>query len=211
MKVALACDLLDGRNCGMRIALEGFLGGVAQLGRQETFKLIHGSPFTGKSYEGFTDSIIARGAGPGSGLYWSHVPNPKQVIARCHLLMCQEGILTIAVPNDVMSIRIVGKTWIKRILSRCGVGRFRNVGKLGLPGIALDGSFDEIHLSHFTPTVLQRLLEGSGFEIIENSLDPFYVAGGIRALLHRVYYLSMTLLKFLLKKNYYETLWVVAK
>jgi len=77
MRVALGCDLLDGLNCGMRIALEGFLGGVAQLGRQETFKLIHGSPFTGKSYEGFTDSVITRGAGPGSGLYWSQVKVPR--------------------------------------------------------------------------------------------------------------------------------------
>lgn len=140
-----------------------------------------------------------------------HVPNPRQVIARCHSLMCQEGILTIAVPNDVMSIRIVGKTRIKKILGRCGVGRFKNVSRLGLPSIALNGSLDEIHLSHFTPAVLRRLLEGSGFEIVENSLDPFYVAGGIRALLHRVYYLSMTLLKFLLKNNYYETIWVVAR
>lgn len=41
MKVALACDLLDGRNYGMQIALEGFLEGVVQLGRQETFYLLH--------------------------------------------------------------------------------------------------------------------------------------------------------------------------
>ena len=77
MKVALACDLLDGLNCGMRIALEGFLEGLVQLDRQETFELIHGSPFTGKSYEGFTDSVITRGAGPGSGLYWLQVKVPS--------------------------------------------------------------------------------------------------------------------------------------
>ena len=61
----------------MRIALEGFLEGVVQLGRQETFELIHGSPFTVMSYDGFTDSLITCGVGPGSGLYWSQVKVPR--------------------------------------------------------------------------------------------------------------------------------------
>lgn len=79
MKVALACDLLDGRNCGMRIALEGFLGGVAQLGRQEAFTLVHGLPFTDGSYKSFADTVITRGANPGSGLYWSQIKIPRSI------------------------------------------------------------------------------------------------------------------------------------
>jgi len=79
MRVALACDLLDSRNCGFRIALEGFLGGVVQLGRQETFELIHGSPFSVESYEGFTDSVIARSPSLISGWYWSQVKVPRSI------------------------------------------------------------------------------------------------------------------------------------
>ena len=140
-----------------------------------------------------------------------HVPDPKQVIDRCYSLLCQGGKLIVAVPNDVNSLRLSGKALIKRILGRCGFGAYKNAGKLGIPRLTLDGSMSEIHFSHFTPDVLQQFLEDSGFEVIDNSLDPYFVASGLKNFLHKTYYLLMVILKTLLNKNYYETIWITGR
>ncbi len=140
-----------------------------------------------------------------------HVPSPKQVIQKCHSLLNRNGLLTIAVPNDVLSFKRVVKTRIKMLLGRCGVVRCRDVGHLGLPGIDLDGEMDEVHLSHFTPSVLQRLMEDSGFDVLENTLDQYYVASGFGAFRSGVYYRLMLVLQFLLRRNFYETIWMVGR
>ncbi len=140
-----------------------------------------------------------------------HVPNPKQVIDRCYSLLNHSGILVIAVPNDVVSLRYRSLAMIRRILGRWGVEAYKDAGKFGFSRISLEGTMNEIHLSHFTPNGLQKFLERSGFEIIENSLDPYYVASGLKGILHRMYYLLMCILKVLLNKNYYETIWITAR
>ncbi|MCP4685029.1 MAG: class I SAM-dependent methyltransferase [bacterium] len=140
-----------------------------------------------------------------------HVPNPKQIIERCHSLLCSEGILTIAVPNDVLSGKRLVKKRIKRLLARCGVAKYKDVGPLGLPAIDLDGEMDEVHLSHFTPKVLRRLLEDSGFEIVDCNLDPYFVASGFQSLRSTVYYRLMKFLRVLLRRNFYEAIWVVGR
>ena len=140
-----------------------------------------------------------------------HVPNPKQVIDRCYSLLSKGGILIVAVPNDVNSLRLNSLAMSKRILGRCGFDAYKNAGKLGISPLTLDGSMGEIHLSHFTPKVLQKCFEDSGFEIIDNSLDPYYVASGLKHLFHKAYYIFMVVLKALSKKNYYETIWITAK
>jgi SAM-dependent methyltransferase len=140
-----------------------------------------------------------------------HVPDARQVIQKCHSLLNQSGLLTIAVPNDVLSLKRVVKTRIKRLLARCGTAKYKNVGHLGLPGIDLHGEMEEVHLSHFTPSVLRRLLEDSGFDILDNTLDQYYVASGFGAFRSGVYYRLMLFLKFLLGRNFYETIWMVGR
>jgi ubiquinone/menaquinone biosynthesis C-methylase UbiE len=139
-----------------------------------------------------------------------HVPNPKSVIERCRELLTPEGELVVAVPNDILTLR--GKRNKLRVLQeRVVAGRSQPRGNLGLPRITLDGSSDEIHVSHFTPNVLQRFLEASGFSVLENSLDPFYVASGIRKLREDLLYTGCSLLKVLLGLNVYDTIWIAAK
>ena len=75
----------------------------------------------------------------------------------------------------------------------------------------MDGSIDEIHLSHFKPRVLQRLLEGSGFRVVENSLDPQYAATGFKSVLWTMFYSVSTLIRFVFRINLYETTWVIAR
>lgn len=82
---------------------------------------------------------------------------------------------------------------------------------LGLSKITLDGTMDEIHLSHFTSGVLERLLEGSGFRVLENNLDPHYVAEGLKESIWGLYYHVGSVVRSVLGINLYETIWVVAR
>lgn len=136
-----------------------------------------------------------------------HVPSPKRTIERCWELLSDDGLLFIAVPNDVASFKAKLKIWLKRL----GIRKFGNVGRLGLPKIALDGSLEEIHLSHFTPTVLQTVLERSGFTVVDNSLDPYYAAGGLKKIIYDLFRFSCTLLHFFTGVNIYDTIWIVAR
>jgi SAM-dependent methyltransferase len=140
-----------------------------------------------------------------------HVPNPRKTIERCWSLLSDGGVVVVAAPNDILSFSRRLKTRVKILLRRIGVRRFTEPGKLGLSRIALDGSSDEIHLSHFTPSVLRRLLENSGFLILKESLDPYYVATGIRLFRCHCLYMLAQLVKLVLRRNVYATIWIAGK
>lgn len=136
-----------------------------------------------------------------------HVPNPLLTIKRCKELLNNEGILIVAVPNNVISIKSV----IKRLLSILQIGRFSNCGRLGLPKLELNGSQREIHLSHFTPSVLKKFLERNGFAVIRNTLDPYYAAKGVKKMFHDLLYLFCLVVMKIFRINLYDTIWMVAK
>lgn len=134
-----------------------------------------------------------------------HVPDPGKLASRCHALLRTQGILVIAVPNDVLA----WTSKIKKIGKRLGLKSFQKFSPR--LGISRAGASREIHLSHFTPTVLRRLLENSGLRIIEEALDPYYVSSGIRLFLNRTYYVLHRFLRATLKINRYDTIWMVAR
>lgn len=136
-----------------------------------------------------------------------HVPDPSSTIRRCRELLKSDGVLVVAVPNDLVGVR----SRIRRLLSILKIGRFRHYGRLGLPKIDLDGSQDEIHLSHFTPSVLQVVLERHGFDVVENALDPYYVAEGVRKVFHDALYFCCLLVMRLFGYNLYDTIWMAAR
>ena len=134
-----------------------------------------------------------------------HVPDPGELITRCHALLRAQGILVIAVPNDILA----WTSTMKKIGKRLGLKRFQKFSpKLG---ISRAGTSREIHLSHFTPAVLRRLLENCGLQVTEESLDPYYVSEGIRLLLDSAYYAAHRGLYTALKINRYDTIWMVAR
>lgn len=134
-----------------------------------------------------------------------HVPDPGKLVSRCHDLLREQGILVIAVPNDVMA----WTSKIKKIGKRLGLSRFQKFSpKLG---ISRAGASREVHLSHFTPSVLRRLLENSGLQIIEEALDPYYASSGICLFLDSMYYALHCFLHASLKTNRYDTIWMVAR
>jgi SAM-dependent methyltransferase len=136
-----------------------------------------------------------------------HVPFPRRLLEKCHTLLTDGGILVVAVPNDVASVKARLKVCLKRI----GVRKFRNIGRLGLPKLTLDGSLTEIHLSHFTPAVLTHLLQSCGFNVLECGLDPYWAGGRMKTLLMTFYYWKTILWRMLTGVNLFDAIWMVAK
>lgn len=132
-----------------------------------------------------------------------HVPDPMRLMKRCRELLSPSGVLVIAVPNDVLA----WTSSIKKLGSRLGLKAFQKFSPE--LGIAKAGESREIHLSHFTPTVLKQLAEGAGFVVVEESLDPYYVSSGVRLLLDRAYYGLHQLMSY--RMNYYDTIWMIAR
>jgi SAM-dependent methyltransferase len=136
-----------------------------------------------------------------------HVPNPLTFLQRCHDLLEQGGTLTIAVPNDLLSWELKIRTALKRLRKRLP----RGTGRYGLPKIVLDGSVDEIHLSQFTPKSLQTILRKIGFDVILNTVDPYYVKAGWKIWLHHFHYAFHLTLNRLFGINRYNTILMVAR
>ncbi|MFC1729246.1 class I SAM-dependent methyltransferase [candidate division KSB1 bacterium] len=136
-----------------------------------------------------------------------HVPDPAKTIGRCRELLKNDGMLIMAVPNDTKGIRPL----IVRILRLLRVGKFRDFGKSGLPRIVLDGTLHEIHLSHFTDRVLTGYLQKNGFEIVSNTLDPFYAVKGVMKIIHDTIYVCSLIVKNVFRANIYPTMWIAAK
>ncbi len=134
-----------------------------------------------------------------------HVPDPGILIDNCSALLRAHGVLVIAVPNDVLA----WTSKIKKIGKKLGLKSFQKFSaKLG---ISRAGTSREIHLSHFTAPVLRRLLENSGLQVTEESLDPYYVSRGLRLLLDSAYYAVHRVLHASVKINRYDTIWMVAR
>lgn len=136
-----------------------------------------------------------------------HVHDPVAVVRKCQNLLQDDGLLLIAVPNELQAFR----QKIRRVLSRLGVLKSRFHGKLGIAPLVLDGSLDEIHLSHFTPAVLASMVKKQGFTIIENGLDPYFVSHGAAQYFQRAYYEVMNCVWKLTEQNCYDTIWLIAK
>lgn len=136
-----------------------------------------------------------------------HVSNPQAVILKCYELLGDNGVLFIAVPNELYSLKNI----VKKFLNSVGIRKNKYIGKLGIPRIALDGTLGEIHLSHFTPKVLSSLLKRNGFIVLEDGLDPYYVAKGRALFEYSMYYYFLSLVMKFSGLNLYDTIWMVAK
>jgi SAM-dependent methyltransferase len=137
-----------------------------------------------------------------------HVHNPKSLLQKCHSLLSPDGVLVVAVPNEVSSLRACAKRW----LMNAGLKDRRGLGKFGLPMIDLGPQNGEAHLSHFTPEVLDQLLQNTHFSILEKTLDPYYLrAHRLTRLKADVYYYSCLAFMRLFDVNIYDTMLVIAR
>ena len=86
-----------------------------------------------------------------------HVPNPGFVMARIRKIIAPDGILVVAVPNEDHPI------WRNRLIYLNHRTAFEPL------------SFgSEIHLTHFQPRTLKRLLRSHQFRIVYFGVDDFY-------------------------------------
>jgi SAM-dependent methyltransferase len=134
-----------------------------------------------------------------------HVPDPKKTIACCRDLLSAGGVLLVCVPNDVLAwtskVKLMGK--------KLGLRTFQKFSpKFGLPRVFTS---NEIHLSHFVPDVLRSLLEQSGLEVIEESIDPYYAFNGFKQVLHAGYFAFHRLFFGLTGVNRYDTIWMIGR
>jgi ubiquinone/menaquinone biosynthesis C-methylase UbiE len=134
-----------------------------------------------------------------------HVPDPRAMLETCHSLLAFDGCLVIAVPNEVVSLRTF-KRWLFAKMRKSG-----RIGYLGLSRLDLDGSIPEIHLSHFTPPVLRRLLQTIGFSIVTETLDPYYVRSGWRRAKADLFYNFCLIFHKVFRVNIYDTILIIAR
>ncbi len=137
-----------------------------------------------------------------------HVPNPRLMVEKCFSLLRSGGVLVIAVPNDFRTV----KSKVRVMLGRLGYKKFRGVTRFGLRRIQLDGNMTEIHLSHFTPKVLRRLLKSGGLQVIQESVDPAHVPPlGWSGLVQDTRYLAAVAGVGLTGINIGDAIWMVAR
>ena len=136
-----------------------------------------------------------------------HVHDPKRLLQKCHSLLSDGGTIAVAVPNEVTSFRAVVRTW----MTNRGWKDRSGLGKFGLPLISLGPENGEVHLSHFTPGVLVRLLENTGFSVLKKTLDPYYIATGLSRSKAHVYYYASSALMLCSGINVYDTIFVIAR
>lgn len=92
-----------------------------------------------------------------------HVPSPFRTLRACRRLLSSGGLVVIAVPNDSAAMLLPRR--LKRLLTRTEFHRYEPV----IPG-------QEVHLSHFTPAVLRRLLVRTGYAPQQVTIDDQYPA-----------------------------------
>jgi SAM-dependent methyltransferase len=137
-----------------------------------------------------------------------HVHDPKSLLRMCHSLLSADGVLVVAVPNEVSALRARVRTW----MMNAGLKERRGLGKFGLPRVDLGPQVGEVHLSHFTPDVLDNLLQNSGFSVLKRTLDPSYLrAQRLPRLKADAYYYSCLAFMQVFRINIYDAMLVIAR
>jgi len=126
-----------------------------------------------------------------------HVPSPGLLLDRAHELLRPRGQLYIAVPNDVPAAYQREKP-------------LPAVRPLGLGKVRLDGSMSEIHLSHFRPEVLRNALVARGFIVKRQTIDPYFVASGLRRVKAEGRLVYHRMVSRLRSELTYDATWTVA-
>lgn len=142
-----------------------------------------------------------------------HLRSPSDTMQRCHELLTDEGLVFIAVPNDLHAFWRHGgliKYGVKRILGAIGVEKYKYLHRF--EEIDLDPRRQtEIHLSHFTPRSIVTLVGNSGFDVLERCLDPYYSVTGFDLLREEVRLVFFKVINLLFTHNFYETILIVAR
>ena len=97
-----------------------------------------------------------------------HVDDPKVTLATCVRLLRDDGMIVMAVPNEIQGFRFV----VTRLLRRIAPGHIRR--PFFTPPIDLGVPDQEIHLNYFTPRTAVDLFTACGLKVETIVLDPYY-------------------------------------
>ena len=93
-----------------------------------------------------------------------------------------------------------------------GLKERHGLGRFGLPLVSLGPQNGEVHLSHFVPGVLDKLLQNTGFSVLEKTLDPYYVrAHWFARFKADAYYYSCLAFMQVFRINLYDAMLVIAR
>jgi 2-polyprenyl-3-methyl-5-hydroxy-6-metoxy-1,4-benzoquinol methylase len=126
-----------------------------------------------------------------------HVHNPADFVSHCHRMLAPDGILVIAVPNEIESVI----AQLRHLLLK----------KPHIPEIDLAKPQQEIHLSYFTKKSLLKLISSGNFKVIRAGLDPEYGTEGIRRLIRSVLFGIFSLAYRITGVNWYDTILIIAR
>jgi SAM-dependent methyltransferase len=101
-----------------------------------------------------------------------HVDDPKTTLTTCVRLLREDGMIVMAVPNEIQGFRFV----VTRLLRRVGGRLIRR--PFFTPPIDLTVPDQEIHLSYFTPRTAVELFTACGLTVEAVVLDPYYAVSG---------------------------------
>ncbi|MES2177540.1 MAG: class I SAM-dependent methyltransferase [Gemmatimonadota bacterium] len=134
-----------------------------------------------------------------------HVHDPNTVIDHCVRLLKPDGVLVIAVPNELHAYL---RRMLNSVLVRLGSRTVPRLGAYGLPKVTLDGTLPEIHLLHFSAATMRRWLEGKGLGVVREDLDPCFVDAGWSRWVHRGYYHFMRGVHRVTGRNFHDALYI---
>lgn len=141
-----------------------------------------------------------------------HVQNPFSTIKRCKALLSNNGVLIIAVPNELNGVSRVVTRLLIRLLIKFKIKKSDRYGGYGISKITLDKNQSEVHLSYFTESALKKLLEKNGFYAVRDTLDPYYVCHSkIDYFTKNLFFIGCLLIKKIFNRNVYGTIWITAK
>lgn len=134
-----------------------------------------------------------------------HVHNPGLLLSKCKSLLKKDGIIVIAVPNDIDKFL---KRRLKQVLKMLKIGRFQRYGTSGLEGLDIKKQVGEVHLSQFRQKSLRKYFSDHSYEILAESLDPYFVGISLK---DRLKYSFFSGVKKVTGLNLYDTMLYVVR
>jgi len=116
--------------------------------------------------EGYPEELQLKDGSLGCIMMWhvfEHLPFPGRALAHLARKLVPGGLLVIAVPNAGMT-----RLWkYPKLWFASGDTRLEKI----LGRFDYDKKFQEIHLIHFSPRALRRVVEGAGFRVLHHGVD----------------------------------------
>ena len=135
-----------------------------------------------------------------------HVDDPKETLRTCVRLLREDGMIVMAVPNEIQGFRFV----VTRFLRRLAPGLVRR--PFFTPAIDLAVPDQEIHLNYFTPRTAVELFTACGLQVETVLLDPYYpVTGSFVARLKGLWYAASRLITALTGRIGFDAFIVIGR